>query len=192
MARRSAIDVLPADVKKWLDRALSEKGFAQYQVLEQCLRDRGYTVSKSAIHRYGQKLERRLAAITASTEAAKILVEASPDGQDARSEALTALIQTELFETIVNLQEASEGELAPADRVKMLSAAAKNIATLTRSSVNLKKYQAEAREQGRAEARAEARARLERMMPQDTGDLSEMTTEELEAAIVAAMANVRA
>ncbi len=157
MARRSAIDGLPEEVRRWLDRALSSKGFAQYQLLEQLLRDKGYSVSKSAIHRYGQKLERRLAAIKASTEAAKLLADASPDDQDTRSEALTALIQTELFETIINLQEASEGDLDPADRVKMLSNAAKNIATLTRSSVNLKRFQVEARKEAadRAVAAAE-------------------------------------
>ncbi|HYG91194.1 MAG TPA: DUF3486 family protein [Azospirillum sp.] len=147
MARRSAIDGLPEEVRRWLDRALSSKGFAQYQLLEQHLRDKGFSVSKSAIHRYGQKLERRLAAIKASTEAAKLLADASPDDQDARSEALTAMIQTELFETLVNLQEATDDDVDAAERVKMLSGAAKNIATLTRSSVNLKRFQAEVREE---------------------------------------------
>jgi hypothetical protein len=154
MARRSSIDSLPEDVRRWLDRALSSRGFAQYQLLEQAMREKGYSVSKSAINRYGQKLERRLAAIRASTEAAKILTEASPDGQDARSEALVALVQTELFETIINLQEATDEEVDAGERVKMLSNAAKNIATLTRSSVNLKRFQAEVRKEFAAQAQA--------------------------------------
>lgn len=141
MARRSSVDALPADIRRWLDRALSDQGFSQYQALEEALRERGFAISKSAIHRYGQKLERRLAAIKASTEAAKLMADASPDDQDARSEALTAMIQTELFETLVNLQEATDDSTDPAERVKMLSSAAKNIATLTRSSVNLKRFQ---------------------------------------------------
>ncbi|GAB3452060.1 DUF3486 family protein [Insolitispirillum peregrinum] len=141
MARRSSVDALPDDVRRWLDRALSDQGFSQYQALEEALRERGFAISKSAIHRYGQKLERRLAAIKASTEAAKLMADASPDDQDARSEALTAMIQTELFETLVNLQEATDDKIDPAERVKMLSSAAKNIATLTRSSVNLKRFQ---------------------------------------------------
>lgn len=159
MARRSSIDGLPDDVRRWLDRALSDQGFAQYQQLEEALRDRGFGISKSAIHRYGQKLERRLGAIKASTEAAKILADATPDDQDARSGALTALIQTELFETLVNLQEADAAD-DPAERVKMLSAAARNIATLTRSSVNLKRYQADAAERARADLLAEQSSRL--------------------------------
>lgn len=188
MPRRNRIETdLPEAVRRWLDRALAEENFSGYERLADALKERGYTISKSAIHRYGAKLERKLAAIKASTEAMRMIADATPDGQDNRSEALTALIQTELFETLVNLREAAEDETDPVERTKMLAAAAKNIATLTRSSVNLKRYQAEAREQGRAEARAEARARLERMAPKGDRPLSEMTTEELEAAIVEAL-----
>lgn len=161
MARRSAIDGLPEDIRRWLDRALSSKGFAQYQLLEQHLRDKGHVISKSAIHRYGQKLERRLSAIKASTEAARLLADAAPDDQDSRSEALTALVQTELFETIMNLQDAADADVDAGERVKMLSNAAKNIATLTRSSVNLKRFQAEAAERGRQELLAEQKTKLD-------------------------------
>jgi hypothetical protein len=163
MARRSSIDALPPEVRHWLGCVLSDNSFGGYVELEELLRERGYSISKSAIHRYGQKLERRLAAIKASTEAAKMMAEASPDDRDARSEGLTALIQTELFETIINLQEATEEGIDPAERVKMLSNAARNIATLTRSSVNLKRFQAEAEERGRAALLEEQRTKLEAM-----------------------------
>lgn len=163
MGKRSAVDALPEDVRRWLDRALSSKGFAQYQLLEAELRERGYDISKSAIHRYGQKLERRLSAIKASTEAAKLIAEATPDQADARSEALTSIIQTELFEALVSLQDASDGDIDPAERIGMLSSAAKNIATLSRSSVNLKRFQADAEERGRQRLLEEQRAALAAM-----------------------------
>jgi len=145
MARRSSIARLPEDVRQWLDRALAERNFSGYAQLEGLLRERGFELSKSAIHRHGQKVERRMAAIRASTEAAKLITEAAQDDQDARSEALHALVQTELFDTILNLQEAGDADLDPTERVKLLSAAAKNIATLTRASVNLKRFQTEVR-----------------------------------------------
>jgi len=145
MARRSSIDSLPEDVRQWLDKALAERNFSGYAQLEELLRARGFELSKSAIHRHGQKVERRMAAIKASTQAARLITEAAQDDHDARSEALHALVQTELFDTILNLQEASEEDLDPAERVKLLSAAAKNIATLTRASVNLKRFQTEVR-----------------------------------------------
>lgn len=145
MPRREAIGTLPDDVRTWLDKTLIKGNFSGYELLEDALRDRGFQISKSAIHRYGKKFERRLAAIKASTEAARMLTEGASDDQDARSEAVIALVQTELFETIVNLQEATEEDIDPVERVKLLSSAAKNIATLSRASVNLKQYQATVR-----------------------------------------------
>lgn len=152
MARRSSIDGLPEEVRRWLDRALSDGGFSAYQQLEELLRAKGFGISKSAIHRYGQKLERRLAAIKASTEAAKLMADAAPDDQDARSSALTAMIQTELFEAMINLREASDEGVDPEQRAKLLSTVAKNIATLSRSSVNLKRFQVEIRREAAKEA----------------------------------------
>ncbi len=156
MARASSIDRLPRAVREWLDRALMDNNFSGYQDLEEALRERGCTISKSAIHRYGQKIERRFAAIRASTEAAKLLTEGASDDQDARSEAVIALVQTEMFESIVNLQEAGEEDIEPAARIELLSKAAKNIATLARASVNQKKFRLD--EQARIER--EARERL--------------------------------
>ena len=59
MARRSSIDGLPEDVRRWLERALAENNFSGYQALEEMLREKGYQIGKSSIHRYGQKIERR-------------------------------------------------------------------------------------------------------------------------------------
>lgn len=148
---RNSVDKLPPDVRQWLDHALMTSNFSGYALLEEALRARGYVISKSAIHRYGQKIERRMSAIKASTEAAKMLTEGAADATDARSEALLALVQTELFETLINLQEAGETEDAGA-RVRLLSSAAKNIATLTRASVTQKRWSEEMRLQALQEA----------------------------------------
>lgn len=145
MGRHSTIKALPKAVRAWLEGALLE-GSSTYQQLEDVLREQGFSISKSAIHRFGQPLLRRLAAIKASTEAARMLTEGAADDQDTRSEAIIALIQTELFESIVTLQEATDEKVDPADRVALLSKVAKNIATLTRASVNLKKFQQDLRE----------------------------------------------
>jgi hypothetical protein len=154
MPRRSSIEQLPRAVRDWLDRALVDGNFSDYRMLEEALHSKGFHISKSVIHRYGQKIERRFAAIKASTEAARMLTEGAADDCDARSEAVIALVQTELFESIVNLQEATDEDIDPAERIGLLSSAAKNIATLSRASVNLKKFQAEVR--ARVEAAAAA------------------------------------
>jgi len=146
MGRASKITGLPDDVRRWLERALTEQGFTGYGQLEALMAEKGYRISKSAIHRYGQKIERRFAAIKASTEAARLLTEGAADDQDARSGAVIALVQTEMFESLINLQEAGEDDIGPAERMALLSKVARNIASLTQASVRLKKFQGEVRE----------------------------------------------
>jgi len=169
MGRKSTISQLPEDVKSYIEGRLAS-GRVTLDELITDLRERfpdkaqaGDLPSRTAVHRYGQKLERRLSAIRASTEAAKIIQAQAGDDKDARSEALTALIQTELFEAILNLQEADDPEADPGERVGMLSMAAKNIATLTRSSVNLKQFQSKVEADTRAKLLAEQRAQLDAM-----------------------------
>lgn len=161
MGRRSSITALPEDVRHWLERALTEQNFSGYEALEEMMRDKGYAISKSAIHRYGQKVERRFAAIKASTEAARIITEGAADDQDARSEAVIALCQTEIFEAMISLQDASDEDLPPMDRMNAMSKVAKNIATLTRASIANKQYKVESEERIRAQLLAEQKAKLD-------------------------------
>lgn len=158
MGRQSSITALPEDVRRWLERALTEQNFSGYEALEEMMRDKGFAISKSAIHRYGQKIERRFAAIKASTEAAKLLTEAAGDDQDARSEAVIALVQTEMFDSIIAIQEADDEELTAADRLGLMSKAAKNIATLARASIAQKQFKTQV--QAKAAEVADKAARL--------------------------------
>ena len=169
MARRSTIEKLPEDVRRWLERALTESGFSGYNELESLLREQGYVISKSAIHRYGQKIERRYGAIRAATEAARMLTEGAADDQDARSEAVIALVQTEMFESIINLQEAGDEDIDPAERIGLLSKAAKNIATLARASVNQKKFRLEEQARIQREAREQLLAEQEEKLQELRG-----------------------
>lgn len=172
MGRKSSIDRLDPQIKAYIQAMLA----AGSQTLDELIADlqarypvaatAGDLPSRSAMGRYGQKLERRLSAIRASTEAAKIIQEHAGDNKDARSEALTAMVQTELFEAILALQEADEigedGEkVDPGERVALLSKAAKNIATLTRSSINLKEFQAKVEEATRKKLLCEQEANLQ-------------------------------
>ena len=143
MPRKNSVETLPPAVREWLDKTLVSGNFSGYEALEKALAERGHQISKSAIHRYGQPLQRRLAAIKASTEAARIITEGAADDQDARSEAVIALIQTEMFEAIVNLQELEDEKLDPIERMGIMSKVAKNIASLTNASISQKRYKAD-------------------------------------------------
>lgn len=182
MGRNSSISRLPEEVRAYVSAMLATGS----QTLDELIADlqqrfpaeahANSLPSRSALHRYGSKLDRRLAAIRASTEAAKLIQAQAGDDKDARSEALTALVQTELFEAILCLQEADDPEADPSDRVAMLSAAAKNIATLTRSSVNLKQFQAKVEQDTRQRLLEEQRAKLDAM-----GSKGGVTTDTLQA-----------
>lgn len=172
MGRKSTIDRLEPEIKAYIQAMLASGSMTLDELIAD-LRERwpaqsgsGELPSRSALHRYGSKLDRRLTAIRASTEAAKLIQAHAGDDKDARSEALTAMVQTELFEAILALQEADEigedGEKAdPGERVALLSKAAKNIATLTRSSINLKEFQAKVEEATRKKLLAEQEANLQ-------------------------------
>ena len=155
MPAPSKIELLDDPVRRELDARIIANGFGGYVELSGWLAERGYSIGKSAVGAYGQRLERRLGAIRASTEAARMIAAAAPDDADERSAAIISLVQTEIFESLLALQDATD-ETDPAKRVEILGKAAKNIATLTRASVTRNKWAAEVR--GKLDAaRAEVR-----------------------------------
>jgi hypothetical protein len=187
MARKSSVSRLPEQIRQHIERRVAEgkltldELIADLRAAFPAEASAGDLPSRSAMHRYGRKLEQRLTAVKASTEAMRLIREHAGDEMDARSEALTALVQTELFDAILALQEADDPDADPEQRVSMLSAAAKHLATLTRSSVNLKRFQAEAEERGEKRASEKLRAALESMP--NKGGVTEDTKRAIRAAL---------
>lgn len=143
MPARSKVATLPPEVKAWLDGALAENNFSDYELLADELKVRGYAISKSALHRYGQAFETRLSALKMASEQARAVVAAAPDEEGAVNEALMRLVQEHLFKLLM----AEEGEFD-------LPKVARAVAELGRATVTQKKWQAEVR--ARAEAAAAA------------------------------------
>lgn len=138
MPRRSKVLTLPAHVKKWLDGALIDGNFSGYEELAAELKGRGYDISKSGLHRYGSSFDDRLRALKMVTEQARAVVQASPDEENAVTEALVRLTQEKLFGVMMDLQVDPE----TIDLTKIT----RSIADLARSSVGQKKWASEARE----------------------------------------------
>lgn len=140
----SKIDTLDEETRRELEDKIVANGFGGYVSLAAWLAGKGYSIGKSAVGAYGNKLERRISAIKTSTEAARLITAAAPDDADDRSNAIISLVQTEIFESLLALQEAEE-ETDPAAKIDLLGKAAKNIATLTRASVTRNKWAQEVR-----------------------------------------------
>lgn len=154
MARESSIDQLADGDKAWLDKRFMDQGFCGYEEIANILQERGYNVSKSSVHRYGQKVEQKLAAVQASTQAAIMIAEAAPDDSDMRSSAVLSLVQTELFNALIALQESDNPDANPADRIKLIAQAGKGIAEIAKASVNQKKWESEVKDRVQAAAKA--------------------------------------
>lgn len=132
MPPRSKVHALPKAVKAWLDGALVEGSFGGYEGLAEELKGRGYDVSKTSIHRYGQAFEERLATLRLVTEQAKAVVEASPDDDDAVNQALIRVTQEKLFTVMMDLKiDPKQVDIAKITR---------SIADLSRSSTASKEY----------------------------------------------------
>ncbi len=138
MPARSKIEGLPAEVRAWLDKALADNGFSKYELLSELLKEKGFEISKSALHRHGTKVERRLAAVRASTAAAREIASAVPDEADDRSNAVMSMIQTDLFNVLVDLQDAEE--MDPAEKAILLAKLGRTIAPMVGASLRLKKF----------------------------------------------------
>lgn len=159
--------MLPDEVRTELHQRLIHSAFSGYEALSDWLAEQGYQIKKSALHSYGQALEQKLAAVTASTQAAVAIAEAAPDDADLRSAAMISLIQTDTFDVLVKLQNA-DSETDPEERLKLLAHAARSIADLSRASVSQKKWQEQVR--GKVESAAqkiEGIARKSNVTPED-------------------------
>lgn len=146
MANRSTVEKLPKPVKKWLDASLVEGNFSGYEALAEALSERGCSISKSAIHRYGKAFQERLEAIKRRTEMAKLLNEHVSDDEGDMSDALTRLMQDRLFSV---LEEADALEMGVGDIAKLTRA----ISDLGRATISHKRWRTEVREKAEAAAK---------------------------------------
>lgn len=169
MGRKSSISRLPPEVKTYVEGLMAQgrltlvEMIADLQQRFPCEQAAGMLPSKSALQRYGPKLERRLIGIKAFTQAMESVDAHAGDKADSRSSGLTAIMQQELFDCIMNLQDANDPDVDQTERVKLLADATRALASLTRSSVTLKQHQAKAEAEMRAMLMEEQRAKLDAM-----------------------------
>ena len=150
MPRRAKALALPAEVRERLDGLLIERGFSGYAELADWLSAQGHPVSRSAVHRYGTDLERRIESVRLSTEMANALVSASPDDAGAMADASLRLVQDRMFALLM----ASE-----AGDLKEIAAAARAIAETARAGTSIRAERRKVMAEAAAAVRREGRAR---------------------------------
>lgn len=154
--KRSKLSILPEDKRALVDRELVRRGFADYAGFVQWLKDTlGIDIGRSSAHRYGSNVERRIAALKDSSDAAKLIADSAPDDANLQSAAVMRLVQHEIFEVVVALQKLEEDE-DPMKRAKLLTQLAKVIAPMANASVRQKQHEAATRAKAEAAAKAVA------------------------------------
>ena len=138
MPSRSKITKLPDVIKRELDKRLITGSFSDYRKLSDWLQEQGYEISRSAINRYGQAFEERLAAIKIASEQARAVSEAVGDNEGVMSDALISLVQEKAFDVLVNLQTED-----PVAFAKIFPKMGIMVAKLSKASVDQKKWMAD-------------------------------------------------
>jgi hypothetical protein len=135
---------MPPDLKQKLDKLLSDGTFHSCRQLAKWLGDNGFEISHAAIHKYGQKFERRLDAVRMATEQARIVCEQSKDDDEQMQTALMRLVQTRLFEVLTAANEMGQ-ESANGEGATVATIAPVNITALARSVSGLARAESEHR-----------------------------------------------
>ena len=103
---KGKIKRLPPDLRAEFDRRLVAGAFSDYRGLARWLRENGYSISHTALARYGRALDRKLEALKLATEQARAVVKAAGAADDTINEGLMRLVQGDLFRVLVELKEA--------------------------------------------------------------------------------------
>lgn len=172
MPARSKITKLPEHVKRELDKRLISGSFSDYRKLSAWLQEQGYEISRSAINRYGQAFEERLAAIKIASEQARAVSEAVGDNEGVMSDALISLVQEKAFDVLVNLQTED-----PVAFAKIFPKMGIMVAKLSKASVDQKKWMAQARSKAKDAAEEVVKAVKK-------NGISEKTAEEIRKKIL--------
>ncbi len=142
------IKKLPPDLKEQLDKMLTEGTMHSCRQLAKWLGDNGFEISHAAIHKYGQKFERKLEAIRLATEQARIVCEQFKDDDAGMQSALLKMVQTRLFEVLVAANEKKTGNaeeggatIAPVN----ITALARSVSGLARAETEHRKWAERAR-----------------------------------------------
>lgn len=156
MARRAAVDKLPAEIRDELTAKLVGSGFSDYSALAEWLAEKGHAISRSALQRFGADLEAEFEAATQdarrSIELARAMrANGNSDNDGALLDASSSILQDQLLRISLALRTV---DVDPQEAVKLVSQASRALADLGRLKVSYEKWQGELREKAQLAANA--------------------------------------
>lgn len=159
MARRSKVDGLPAVVLDDLNSKLIERGFSGYEDLAAWLKELGYDISKSALHRHGSALEAEFEEAMADARRTRALARAARESGDnddgALLESASGIMQDNLLRLSLKLKHSGA---EPEEAAKTLSLISRAFADIGRFDISRQKWQIEMEAKIRADEREKVTA----------------------------------
>jgi len=104
MPPRSNVAKLPDNIRDELQRRLHESGYGDYQEHADWLKEQGYEVSKSALHVYGARFEKKMEAWSFVNGMIQKATEDSGGDVNALGDVLLTMLQGELLEQVMALK----------------------------------------------------------------------------------------
>jgi len=177
MPPKGKIKKMPPELRAEFDRRLVEGSFSDYRGLARWLGEHGCEITPSALQRYGYGLERKLNALKLATEQARAVVDASGGADDTVNEGLMRLVQGDLFRVLVELKEVDPKKID-------INALARNVASICRSSVHMRRAAEEMRNGIGRRVRAAERKVVAAARRGARGGLSEAAEKRIRAALL--------
>jgi Protein of unknown function (DUF3486) len=177
MVQRAKIKKMDLKLRAELDRRLIDGSFSDYRGLAAWLTEKGYKIAPSSLQRYGSAMERKLGALRIATEQARAVVDASGGADDLVNEGLMRLVQGDLFKVLVELRDADR-------KTVDVNALARNVASICRSSVQMRKAAEEMRNGIGRRVRAADRKVVEAARRGARGGLSTAAEKRIRAALL--------
>ena len=157
MPPKSKVYRLPKPILAYLDETLAANGGQKYAALEAELERRGYKVGKSNLQRYyANDLEPRLKALNMATKMAEAVAAAAGDGAT-MLKGTVCLLQEKIFRVLTECEQ--DGKELDSDNLSKLTRA---VSDLSRASLQVEKFVAEARNKVLTEAATLAAASVKK------------------------------
>ena len=148
MPSRRKIFELPIELREELERRLVSSGFGGYCGLSDWLAEQGFSISKSALHKYGQELEAEFESAMADVRYAKALAKAyaadDPDDSQAFTGAIAAMGQHALLKIMLAIRKADQD---PTQNAKLMAQVSQALTSLGRLSISQSRHANDVRRQ---------------------------------------------
>lgn len=115
---RYRVDDYPPEAKQKLDKLIADTRYT-YQEISEIMTEKGWPISKSAVHRYAMRTEAAAERIRVATEQTNILIQQIKDGHDVKAtEVASAMLLDGLINRIATGEE--EFDNMPLDKAGRL------------------------------------------------------------------------